>query len=175
MTAQAFFAVWTDLSASLGRLVELGLDVEPAGGTSEAWSAALADHAIEPLGEDERFDAARALKQTKGAPLTEVTACLKKAVERGQAALVPLLGALTDEQRRRVQSGLGLLLEEAEKRYREAACAKKKGMFAHARETAQLHQYSVVPTVHGYVLCCPACKAPRLQQDLACVFCGATF
>lgn len=172
---QAFLAAWAELSAELGRLVDLALELEPAGGTSDAWEATLAKLGVEPLGEDARYAAARAQKQTRGAPLEEVGACLRRVAERGQGLLAPLLADLDEAQRARVGSGLGLLLEESERRYREAACARKKGMFAHAREAAQQHPYRDLKAVHGYVLRCPACRAPRLQPDLACVFCGARF
>lgn len=176
MTAPlGFLSAWGELSAELGRLVDLALDLEPAGGTSEAWCAVLAEVGVEPLGEDARYAAARAQKQSRGAPLEEVAACLQRVAERGRGTLAPHLAQLTEAQRSRVHSGLGLLLEESKRRYQEAACARRSGMFAHAREVARMHQYSGQPAVRGYVLHCPACRAPRMQQDLACVFCGAAF
>ncbi|MBL8955889.1 MAG: hypothetical protein JNK82_34260 [Myxococcaceae bacterium] len=139
-----------NLGLALDRAGGIALDVEPAGGILPPWAGVLTELGISPLGEDARFAAAQAAKQTKGAPLPEVEAVFAKLCGPANAALCA----------------------EAVARYRELATARPKKMFSHAMAAAKLNRYDEYAP-GAYVLRCPSCGAPRLKAVLHCDFCGA--
>ena len=138
------------LGFALDRAGAAALDVEPAGGLLPPWQAVLTELGVAPLPEDERYAAAQAAKQTKGAPLPEVEAVFLKLCGEPHAALSA----------------------EAIARYRELATQRPKKMFSHAMAAAKQHRYDEYAP-GAYVLRCPSCGAPRLKAVLHCDFCGA--
>ncbi len=172
MTAQAFLALWGDVTARVAALVDAALDVEPAGGLSAAWTSQLKAYAVPALGEDARFAAARTDKLAKGAPIAELTSCLDALTKAARLQLAQVTKTLSPPQQEHVHRGLDTLTAEALRRYRELACARPKKMFGHAKAVAAQHRYDEHKGGHSYVLGCPTCGAPRLADDLSCVFCG---
>ena len=165
-------ALFTQLGGDVGAVVDAGLDIDLAGGTSDAWGALLSKWQVAPLGEDARFEAAQADKQVKGAPIAEARGCIDAAIRAARAQCAQWAGELNPAQRAQLDGALASLATEAVARYRALATARKKGMFAHAKATAQQHQYDGFSKAQGYLLHCTSCGAPRLGSDLTCAFCG---
>jgi hypothetical protein len=169
---QAVFALWADVSQRVGQLVDSALDVEPAGGMSPAWKSLLSAYRVAPLAEETRFASAKNDKLIKGAPVAELEKCLGELATAARGQLMPLAEQLTQPQRELIERALTTFSAEALKRYRELAAARPKGMFSHAKKVAEQHQYGEKSKATGYVLRCPTCGGPRLQEELSCVFCG---
>jgi hypothetical protein len=165
-------ALFTQLGSEVGAVVDAGLDIDLAGGTSDTWAALLSKWGVAPLGEDARFEAAQADKMVKGAPVAEAQACVEAAVRSARSQCAQWAAELNPAQQAQLEGALASLATEAVARYRSLATARKKGMFAHAKATAQLHQYDGTSKAQGYVLHCTSCGAPRLGSDLTCAFCG---
>ena len=165
-------ALFTQLGTQTGAVVDAGLDIDLAGGTSEAWDGLLKTWGVAAMGEDARFAAAKADKMVQGAPIAEAKACIDAAVKAAGAQWELMSADLPQAQRDQVRGALVSLAEEAIKQYRQRACTRKKGMFVHAKEAAQQHGWNAYLGSKGYVLHCVSCGAPRLGSDLTCAFCG---
>lgn len=172
MSADAFLTTWAALTTQLTQLIDAALDVEPPGGLPDSWAATLRQLGVTPLSDDARIAAIAEHKQTKGAPLPEVTACLQAFAAVAQRRLQPLRATLTAEQARVVDDGVHRFTHEAVAHYRAKATEKKKGMFGAARALAAQHQYGKGLNATAYVLGCATCHAPRMADELQCVFCG---
>ncbi len=152
------------LGQQVAEVLDCGLVVEPAGGTSPAWSAILAKHGVAPLDEALRYDRARAQGQTRGAPLDEVRACLEKIALAGKA----------QSKDQTFSEFLDRLPLEVFAHYQGLAC-KKASMFGHALASAKRQQYSDIKP-KAYVLTCPTCGGPRLKNEyFRCSYCGGSF
>ncbi len=172
-TPQAFLTAWAAVTQDLGRLVDVALDVEPPGGLPSQWKAVLSRWGVTPMSEADRFEAVGAMRQGQGAPVPEVVACLDAFVVLSRQGLAPVMRPLSPEQAKVVTTSLGLLRDEAERRFREGVAPKKRGMFSHAKKLAAEHRSQAwAGTPHGYVLTCTSCGGPRLEEKLACAFCG---
>src|SRR5689334_584337 len=126
------------IGQQVAEVLDCGLVVEPAGGTSSAWSAVLGKHGVPAIDEATRYDAARAQGQTRGAPLDEVRACLERIALAGRAALAQVDDA---QARAQLQSFLERLPAEVFAHYQGLAC-KKASMFGHALASARRQQYA---------------------------------
>ena len=173
MSSDAFLAVWTELTHRLSAVVEGALDVEPPGGLPEGWAKVVRELKVTPLGDDARLAAMKEHKQTKGAPLPEVEACLGALARVAEQQLAPLQRGLSHEQADAVRDGLHRFTHEALAHYRARATEKKK-MFGAAKALAKQHQYGQGLNATSYVLGCSTCHAPRLASELHCAFCGGT-
>lgn len=167
----AFLVAWGEVVSGVSALVDEALAVEPLGGTSVAWAQACTRERVTPIRDDERQDVCRVHRQTKGAPVPEVNALLDAYVTNRRVAV---LSTLTSEQRGVANVSLTTLLEHAKGHYaKEASTPVKRGLFAHAKVSAAKHQYGTSSRPEVYVMECPACRGPRQQEALVCVFCGA--
>lgn len=160
------------VGGQLEEILQAGIDIDLAGGTSEQWGRVVSGWGVTVLGEEERFAAARAQKMTHGAPIPEVEACLQRVSAAAAQSWAQVGTSLPPDQRSQVEAVLAALPVQALALYREKACARRAGLFAHAKQDAQLHRWNVYSGQHGYVLRCAHCGAPRLGADLACAFCG---
>jgi hypothetical protein len=175
VSADAFLRAWAGITHDLSQLVDTALDVEPPGECTEAWAAWLAKLEVPRLDDDTRLAEALRDKQTKGAPLREVRAGLEALARQATLLLAPLRTTLTPEQATMVDTTLHTFAANAFEHYRQKATErKKKAMFAHAKKLAERHRSKENEWASGYVLTCAACGAPRLDDTLACAFCGAT-
>lgn len=174
MSAEAFLRAWGALTFDLSSLVDTALAVEPPGGCDEAWAAWLSRCGVAPLDDDERLADFSRAAQTKGAPLSEVRACLDALAREATARLAPLHTGLTPPQAALVDESLAQLSSTALESYRVKATEKKRRMFGHAKQAAAQHRYSQQAAAKGYVLGCGACGAPRLSDSFTCAFCGGT-
>jgi hypothetical protein len=154
------------LARELGEIFEVALAVEPPGGLSSAWRTVLDHHRVTPLGEDERYAAAGALRLARGVPPAEVEACVRAAIARFAAA-ASAAGAPAEE----IAAATARLWADAEPRYLGYATHRPKGMFAHALKTAHDRKGQWERPPGGYILSCPGCGGPRLDETLACKFC----
>lgn len=170
----AFLATWTELTTQLTRLIDEALDVEPPGGLPDSWAGRLKSLGVTPLGDDARIAAIKEHRQTKGAPLPEVSACLMNFTVLAKKRLEPLRATLSAEQARAMEDGVHRFTDQALAHYRAKATEKKKGMFGAAKALAAQHQYGKGLNATAYVLGCSACHAPRLADELSCSFCGGS-
>ncbi|MFT3712302.1 MAG: hypothetical protein QM817_32045 [Archangium sp.] len=171
MSADAFLATWAALTQQLTQLIDAALDVEPPGGLPDSWAATLKQLGVKPLGDDARIAAIKEHKQTKGAPLPEVSACLTALSTLAKKQLEPLRRGLSAEQALAVDDGVHRFTDQALAHYRAKATEKKK-MFGAAKALAAQHQYGSGLNATAYVLGCASCHAPRLGDALHCAFCG---
>ncbi len=166
-------ALQLELARQVAEIIDTALDVEPAGGLSAAWRDVLGRHGATPLGEDERFAAAREAKLYRGAPIAEVDACLRAVASWMGAQLTTLGGQVDATSRARLDALLGTLADRGLEEYRRIACQRPRSMFASAIATAKQHQYAAQQRSSAYVLTCPTCGGPRLREgDLSCEYCG---
>lgn len=173
MAADAFLREWTALTHELTSLVETALEVEPPGASLPAWDAMRAKYGVRALGEDARLEEAQRDGLTKGAPVSEVKACLDVLARLASKRLEPLRASLSKEQSQLVERTLHDFTAQAVSHYRTKATEKKKRrMFASAKALAEQHQYGTTHTAKGYVLACGTCHGPRLGEALHCAFCG---
>jgi hypothetical protein len=172
MSADAFIAEWSRLTTELTQLVDTALDVEPPGECPASWKTWLTRFRVTPLDEDTRYEQVQLDKQTKGAPLKEVQACLESLAREASVRLGPLRSTLSAEQSKLVESSLHSFAATALEHYKAKATEKKKKMFGAAKALASQHQYGGFKASSGYVLTCVACRAPRLGESLVCAFCG---
>lgn len=170
--ADAFIAEWSRITTELTQLVDTALDVEPPGECPDPWKSQLVRFQVPRLEDDARYEQVQADKQTKGAPLNEVQACLEALAREASARLGPLRKTLTAEQSKLVETSLHAFAADALAHYRAKATEKKKKMFGAAKALANQHQYGGFKASVGYVLTCVACRAPRLGESLTCAFCG---
>lgn len=159
----------TDLARELGEIFEVALAVEPPGGLSSAWQKVLARYQVRPLGEDDRYAIAGQLRLARGVPTTEVEQCVRAAIARFASA-ASAAGAPADE----ILAATGRMWAEAEPQYLGYATHRPKSMFAHALETAHVRKGQWERPPGGYVMTCPGCGGPRLDETLACKFCEGT-
>lgn len=162
----AFLKEWSSVLAELGALLDDALDVEPVGGCPEAWVRWLSRYEVMALGEDARLAEVLRGGQTKGAPLSEVAACLEGLSREAAARLAPFKAQLTPEQARSVDEGLHTLKAQALEQFRVKATVKKKRMFGAAKELANKHQYGAFSSASAWVMTCERCGAPRLTEAL---------
>jgi|GEM_PF-2102042 hypothetical protein len=172
MSADAFLQQWARVTHELTQLLDAALDVEPPGACPEAWTTWLARFDVAPMEENARLNEVMREKQTKGAPIHEVEACLEALAEHAAASLAPFRAQLTPQQAALVEESLHELASNALSHYRVKATEKKKGMFGAAKALAHQHQYGGAAASTGYVLTCAVCRAPRLGESLTCAFCG---
>lgn len=172
MSADRFLHEWARLTTELTSLIDTALDVEPPGSCPPAWSALLTKYSVAPLPEPDRLPDLKRHAQTKGAPLTEVQACLDALARHETKRLEPLWSTLSAEQAALVRRSLHDFAGQALTAYRAKATEKKKKMFGAAKALAHQHQYGGPGAVKGYVLSCSACRGPRLGDTLTCAFCG---
>jgi len=170
--ADAFIAEWSRITTELTQLVDTALDVEPPGECPDQWKTWLTRFQVPRLHDDERYELVQADKQTKGAPLKEVQACLESLAREASVRLGPLRKTLSPEQSQLVESSLHSFAANALAHYKAKATEKKKKMFGAAKALAHQHQYGGFKASVGYVLTCVACRAPRLGESLTCAFCG---
>lgn len=168
----AFLQEWARITTELTQLVDTALDVEPPGECPPAWKAQLERFRVPRLDEDTRYELVQADKQTKGAPLKEVEACLASLAKDASARLTPLKKTLTAQQSQLVEKSLHEFATTALGHYKTKATEKKKKMFGAAKALANQHQYGGFKASSGYVLTCVTCRAPRLGETLTCAFCG---
>jgi len=173
MSAEAFLEAWAVITQDLASLVDTALDVEPPGGLDDAWGRWLDRCDVAALSDDERLAEVKRTGQTKGAPLSEVQACLEALQRAAAARLAPLRATLTPPQAALVDASLRQFAATAYEQLRARATEKKKRMFGHARALAAQHRYDGHAAAQGYVLTCGACGALRLGDTLSCAFCGA--
>jgi transcriptional regulator of met regulon len=172
VAAELFLKEWTALTHELTTLVDTALDVEPAGASLPAWDAVRAKYGVRALGDEARLAEAKADRLTKGAPVSEVKACLDALVVLATRRLQPLRASLSAEQARLVETTLHDFTAQALAHYRAKATERKKRMFAAAKALAHQHQYGTHHGAQGYVLGCGTCHGPRLGEALHCAFCG---
>jgi hypothetical protein len=172
MAADAFLHAWAEVTAELTWVVDTALDVDPPGGLSVAWLEVLSWFEVASLDEDVRLAEVLRDKQTKGAPLREVRACLDALGQQATVRLAPLCASLSPAQASLVNESLLTFASHAFEHYRALATVKKQRMFAAAKALAAKHQYSGTAAPSGYVLTCVTCRAPRLGEALTCAFCG---
>lgn len=172
MSADAFLQEWSRITTELTQLVDTALDVEPPGECPPQWKAQLDRFRVPRLDEDTRYELVQADKQTKGAPLKEVEACLQSLAKEASARLTPLKKTLTPQQSQLVDASLHDFAATALGHYKAKATEKKKKMFGAAKALANQHQYGGFKASVGYVLTCVTCRAPRLGEALTCAFCG---
>jgi hypothetical protein len=159
------------IGQQVAEVLDCGLMVEPAGGTSAAWSAVLGKHGVPPIDEATRYDGARAQGQTRGAPLDEVRLCLERIALAGKAAIKQIDDP---DMRANLEAFLDRLPVEVFAHYKGLAC-KKASMFGHALQSAKRQQYADIKA-KAYVLTCPTCGGPRLKNEhFRCSYCGGTF
>jgi hypothetical protein len=172
--AQRLLILEATLGGQVAEVLDCGLVVEPAGGTSAAWDALRARLGVPAEAEETRYPAARAAGQTRGAPIAEVRACLARLVDETRGALGGI-GEIGAADRARLDAFLVRLVDEVAEHYQKKTCEKPRGMFAHVRATANKHQYSGVKAT-AYVLRCPTCGGPRLKPEhFQCSYCGGKF
>lgn len=162
------------LGQEVAQLINTALGVEPPGGLPATWQRLLIHYGIEPLPESERFAEIQRQKQSKGAPVSEVVACLQKLQHHvlGQLQQVPHLDEAT---RAAVHQALEHLVTEGSTHYQKLAYERPKGMFAHVKAIAHQHQYAQYKP-GAYVLLCPTCGGPRLNPShLHCEYCSNHF
>lgn len=148
-----------DLADELGRLFDVALEVEPAGGVNDAWAKVLASYRVAPVDDGEREAARAQLDLARGALPAEVAACARVAI-----------GRLGDP---RMTEAASELWRGVEPKYLALATARPKSMFAFAMQTAHAKaRASWARPPGGYVLKCSRCGGPRLDEQLACKFCG---
>lgn len=164
-------ALFTQLGAQLGAVLDTALDVDTPGASSDEWDAMLKSLGVRAMGEDARFDAAQDAKQVKGPPIAEVTSCIQAVSKAATLAVAPMAKALAPDQSAQLNHALSSLAEAAAAQYKAQATERKKGMFAHAKAAAQKHAWDAFGKSQGYVLKCSACGAPRIQADRVCAFC----
>lgn len=160
------------LGEAVAEIINAALAVEPPGACPPRWSAVLAHYSASPLDEQERFDEIRREKQNKGAPLSEVQACLQ-----GLALQIhqQLKQHRPDADTGAFEQALEQMVQEGVAHYRSLACQRPAGMFAHALATAKRKQF-VGLKPGAYVLLCPSCGGPRLNpEQLVCSYCKGTF
>lgn len=172
MSRDAFLAEWTRITTELTELVDCALDVEPPGECPERWARWLSQFQVARLDDDTRYAQVLADKQTKGAPLNEVQACLEALAREASVRLAPLRSTLSPQQSQLVEQSLHDFAASALSLYRAKATEKKKKMFGAAKALANQHQYGGFQASSGYVLTCVSCRGPRLGDSLACAFCG---
>ena len=172
MSADAFLQQWAAVTVELTQLLDAALDVDPAGSCPSSWSAWLTRYEVAELTEDLRLAEVLTAKQTKGAPSSEVRACLDVLARDAAAQLAPLRASLSEAQSALVEQSLHELASHAFEHYRLKATEKKKRMFGAAKALAAQHQYGGSVASTGYVLSCVSCRAPRLGESLTCAFCG---
>ena len=148
-----------ELADELGRLFDAALDVEPAGGVNDAWAKVLASYGVAPVGDAERARVRAELDLARGALPVEVAACARVAI-----------GKLGDP---RMTEAAAELWRGVEPRYLAVATSRPKSMFAFAIQTAHAKaRASWQRPPGGYVMKCSSCGGPRLEERLACRFCG---
>lgn len=174
MSSEAFLFEWGRVVDALTQLVTAALEVDPPGALLPAWQAQLTRYGVEALHEDARLEAVLAARQSKGAPLAEVEACLETLSAQSRRRLAPLRRGLAPEQGTVLDASLDQLVARALAHVRDQSTARKRGLFASARELASRHQYSQDRAVVSYVLTCTQCRAPRLGDTLQCAFCGGS-
>lgn len=151
------------LTEELGKLFDIAILVEPAGGVNDAWAAVLARYGVTPVGAAERAEARTRLNLARGALPAEVGACAhaiawRFAEQIGDPRLVEAATAVW---------------HETEAKYLELATWRPKSMFAFAVQTAKQGKYKDWQRPPGgYVIRCTQCGGPRLAEELACQFCG---
>lgn len=170
--ADAFIAEWSRITTELTQLVDTALDVEPPGECPPSWKAQLDRFRVARLDDDARYELVQVDKQTKGAPLKEVEACLVSLAKEASTRLTPLKKTLTPQQAALVEQSLHEFATNALGLYKTKATEKKKKMFGAAKALANQHQYGGFKASSGYVLTCVTCRAPRLGETLTCAFCG---
>ena len=144
------------LSDELGRLFDLALSVEPAGGLNDAWGKVLASFGVRPVGPADRARMQQELGLVKGALPIEVASCI--------TALVAQRGIALD---------MAAYWRDLEPTYLQYARYRPQSMFAHAIQSAQTNaRASWARPPSGYVIRCASCGGPRLAKELACNFCG---
>ena len=158
-----------ELARELGEIFEVALAVEPAGGLSPAWQRVLERYRVAALGEDDRYGAAGTLRLARGVPPVEVEACVRAAIARF-ASSASAAGAPAEE----IVAATGRLWADAEPRYLGYATHRPKSMFAHAVKTAHDRKGQWERPPGGYIMACPGCGGPRLDETLACKFCEGT-
>lgn len=163
------------LGQKVAEVMNLALAVEPPGGLSAAWQELLGHYQVIPVSQEQRFAEIQREKQTKGAPLSEVKACLLALVELLQTQFMHLAGPVDAEKQTLLKEGLSHLVEKGVAHYRAISCERPRGMFGHAMITAHQHKYANLRP-GAYVLLCPTCGGPRLNPNvLICDYCGGTF
>ncbi|HJZ86843.1 MAG TPA: hypothetical protein VKN99_16825 [Polyangia bacterium] len=158
------------LATQVAEILDAALPIEPAGGTSAAWDAVLRRLGVTPLPEDARFAAAQREQQARGAPIEEVSSCLERVVAAARGAQAGLLPAQAME----LEALLARVPEQIASQYRQAACARPRGMFGYALADARQHRYERWHKTSSYVLRCPSCGGPQLEAgSFTCEYCGA--
>jgi len=167
---QALLAAWLEVGQALDGLLQSGLDVEPAGGSTAAWDATCARWKVARLGEDARFAAAREAKQTRGAPRPEFLACLAAVTAASEATVKAAGAGLTAAQAAAALGTLRTFLDGARAHFEAKSTERAKKMFGHAMKAAKEHRYDVAWRPHA--LSCRTCGAPRVSDGFTCAFCG---
>lgn len=158
-----------ELTTELADIFEVALDVEPPGGLSFAWKNVLDRYAVLPLGEARRYNLATEAGYAKGAPIEEVEACVRAAIARFIAAAVER-GADRDP----LEQAVATLWRDAAVQYHGYATHRPRGMFTHAIRTAHARKGQWERPPGGYVTRCGSCGGPRVDESMACKFCGDT-
>lgn len=157
------------LTIELADIFEVALAVEPPGGSSHAWQQILERYGVLPLGEARRYNLAAEARYARGVPAPEVEACVRAAIARFIAAAIER-GA----ERAPLEVAAAALWRDAEPRYHGYATHRPRGMFVHAIATAHARKGQWERPPGGYVTRCTGCGGPRLDETMACAFCGAT-
>ena len=150
------------LAAALSEIFETSLAIEPAGGQSPAWQALCAQYGVPMLSDRHRFAEAEQLRLSKGAPMTEVEACVR-------AALLAFARDASLEEQAIAQA----IWTDGRSQYMGYATYRPRSMFAHAIATAHARKGQWERPPGGYVLRCAQCGGPRINETLRCGFCGA--
>ena len=156
------------LTTELADIFEVALAVEPPGGLSHAWRQVLDRYGVLPLGEARRYGLAAEAKYARGAPIAEVEACVRAAFARFIAGAIDRGAA-----REPLDEVAAALWRDAEPRYHGYATYRPRGMFVHAIATAHARRGQWERPPGGYVVRCAGCGGPRLDETLACQFCGS--
>ena len=161
-------AALAGLTDELGRLFDVALEVEHAGGLNDAWTKVLLSYDVAPVGSTEREAARARLHLARGALPAEVSACARVAVARFAARATE---AGIDAAR--LVTAAAEIWPQIEPKYLEYATWRPKSMFAFAKQAAQAKaRVASQRPPGGYVIRCSGCGGPRLGEALACRFCG---